>query len=217
MVGFSVEEILKALGGTPQPLIDLILNGTIKGVAGIVGCNNVKVQQDSFHRQLTTELIKRDILVIGTGCWAVAAAKAGLMDLPAQELAGEGLKSVCRQLGIPPVLHMGSCVDCSRMLVLAGALADHLDLDISQLPLVGSAPEWTTEKAVAIGAYFVGSGIPVHLWPLPPILGGPVVTRILTQDAKEVLGGYFFVEEDPILTADKMEAIIMERRGALGI
>ena len=217
MVGFSVEEILKALGGTPQPLIDLILNGTIKGVAGIVGCNNVKVQQDSFHRQLTTELIKRDILVIGTGCWAVAAAKAGLMDLPAQELAGEGLKAVCRQLGIPPVLHMGSCVDCSRMLVLAGALADHLDLDISQLPLVGSAPEWTTEKAVAIGAYFVGSGIPVHLWPLPPILGGPAVTRTLTQDAKDVLGGYFFVEEDPMATADKMEAVIMERRAALGI
>jgi anaerobic carbon-monoxide dehydrogenase catalytic subunit len=217
MVGFTVEEILKALGGTPQPLIDLIVNGTIKGVAGIVGCNNVKVQQDSFHRQLTTELIKRDILVIGTGCWAVGAAKAGLMDLSAQELAGDGLKAVCKSLGIPPVLHMGSCVDCSRMLVLAGALAEHLNIDISQLPLVGSAPEWTTEKAVAIGSYFVGSGIPVHLWPLPPILGGPVVTRILTQDAKEVLGGYFFVEEDPILTADKMEAVIMERRAGLGI
>jgi carbon-monoxide dehydrogenase catalytic subunit len=217
IVGFTVEEILKALGGTPQPLIDLILNGTIKGVAGIVGCNNVKVQQDSFHRQLTTELIKRDILVIGTGCWAVGAAKAGLMDLSAQELAGDGLKGVCEQLGIPPVLHMGSCVDCSRMLELAGAIADHLDLDISQLPLVGSAPEWTTEKAVAIGSYFVGSGIPVHLWPLPPILGGPTVTRILTQDAKEVLGGYFFVEEDPIVTADQMEAIIMERRAALSI
>jgi len=217
MVGFTVEEILKALGGTPKPLIDLILNGTIKGVAGIVGCNNVKVQQDLFHRQLTAELIKRDILVIGTGCWAIGAAKAGLMDLSAQELAGDGLKAVCKQLGIPPVLHMGSCVDCSRMLVLAGAIADHLDLDISQLPLVGSAPEWTTEKAVAIGAYFVGSGVPVHLWPLPPILGSPAVTSILTEGAKDLLGGYFFVEEDPLVAADKMEAIIMERRAALSI
>lgn len=217
MVGFTVEEILKALGGTPQPLIDLIVNGTIKGVAGIVGCNNVKVQQDLFHRGLTEELIKRDILVIGTGCWAVAAAKAGLMDLPAQQLAGPGLQAVCSKLGIPPVLHMGSCVDCSRMLTLAGGIADHLGVDISDLPLVGSAPEWTTEKAVAIGAYFVGSGIPVHLWPLPPILGGPQVTKILTQDAKDVLGGWFFVEEDPIRTADRMEAIIMERRSALGI
>ncbi|MBS1225234.1 MAG: cooS, partial [Proteobacteria bacterium] len=217
MVGFTVEEILKALGGTPQPLIDLIVNGTIKGVAGIVGCNNVKVQQDLFHRGLTTELIKRDILVIGTGCWAVAAAKAGLMDLPAQQLAGPGLQAVCGQLGIPPVLHMGSCVDCSRMLNLAGGIADHLGVDISDLPLVGSAPEWTTEKAVAIGTYFVGSGIPVHLWPLPPILGGPEVTKILTEDAKGVLGGWFFVEEDPIATADQMEKIIMDRRAALGI
>lgn len=217
VVGFSVEEILKALGGTPQPLIDLIVNGTIKGVAGIVGCNNVKVQQDRFHRSLTSELIRRDILVIGTGCWAVAAAKAGFMDLPARELAGPGLRAVCEKLGIPPVLHMGSCVDCSRMLNLAGGIADHLGVDISDLPLVGSAPEWTTEKAVAIGAYFVGSGIPVHLWPLPPILGGPAVTKILTQDAKEVLGGYFFVEEDPVATADLMEKVIMEKRSALGI
>ena len=217
IVGFTVEEILKAIGGTPQPLIDLIVNGTIKGVAGIVGCNNVKVQQDRFHRSLTSELIKRDILVIGTGCWAVAAAKAGFMDLPARELAGPGLRAVCEKLGVPPVLHMGSCVDCSRMLNLAGAIADHLGADISDLPLVGSAPEWTTEKAVAIGAYFVGSGIPVHLWPLPPILGGPAVTKILTRDAKEVLGGYFFVEEDPVATADRMEKIIMEKRSALGI
>jgi carbon-monoxide dehydrogenase catalytic subunit len=139
------------------------------------------------------------------------------MDLSAQELAGDGLKAVCKQLGIPPVLHMGSCVDCSRMLVLAGAIADHLDLDISQLPLVGSAPERTTEKAVAIGSYFVGSGIPVHLWPLPPILGSPAVTSILTEGAKDLLGGYFFVEEDPLVAADKMEAIIMERRAALSI
>ena len=217
IVGFTVEEILKALGGTPQPLIDLIVKGTIKGVAGIVGCNNVKVQQDFFHRTLTEELIKRDILVIGTGCWAIAAAKSGLMDLPARELAGPGLRAVCEQLGIPPVLHMGSCVDCSRMLNLAGALADHLQVDISDLPLVGSAPEWTTEKAVAIGTYFVGSGIPVHLWPLPPILGGPEVTKILTSDAKEVLGGWFFVEENPVATADQMEEIIMERRATLGI
>ncbi len=217
MVGFTVEEILKALGGTPQPLIDLIVNGTIKGVAGIVGCNNVKVQQDRFHRGLTEELIRRDILVIGTGCWAVAAAKAGLMDQSAREKAGPGLQAVCGQLGIPPVLHMGSCVDCSRMLNLAGGIADHLGVDISALPLVGSAPEWTTEKAVAIGTYFVGSGIPVHLWPLPPILGGPEVTKILTQDARDVLGGWFFVEEDPAATADQMEKIIMERRAALGI
>ncbi len=217
VVGFSVEQILAALGGTPAPLVEVIANGTIKGVVGIVGCNNVKVKQDQFHQQLTRELIKRDILVIGTGCWAIAAAKAGLMNLEAQDLAGDGLQAVCKSLGIPPVLHMGSCVDCSRMLVLAGALADYLGVDISALPLAGSAPEWTTEKAVAIGSYFVASGLPVHLWPAPPILGSPAVTQILTEGAKDLLGGYFFVEEDPVATADRMLAIIQEKRAALGI
>ncbi len=217
VVGFSVEQILAALGGTPGPLVDVIANGTIKGVVGIVGCNNVKVKQDLFHQELTRELIKRDILVIGTGCWAIAAAKAGLMNLEAQELAGSGLKAVCKSLGIPPVLHMGSCVDCSRMLVLAGAIADHLGVDISALPLAGSAPEWSTEKAVAIGSYFVGSGLPVHLWPAPPILGSPAVTQILTEGAKDLLGGYFFVEEDPTATAERMLAIINEKRAGLGI
>ncbi|KAA0256872.1 anaerobic carbon-monoxide dehydrogenase catalytic subunit [Deferribacter autotrophicus] len=217
IVGFSVEEILKILGGSVAPLVDAIAKGSIKGVAGIVGCNNVKVKQDLYHQELTKELIKRDILVIGTGCWAIGAAKAGLMDISAQGLAGEGLKAVCKALDIPPVLHMGSCVDCSRMLVLAGALAEHLDVDISDLPLVGSAPEWMTEKAVAIGTYFVGSGVPVHLWPAPPILGGPEVTKILTEGAKELLGGYFFIEEGPEATAKRMEEIILEKRTALGI
>jgi len=115
------------------------------------------------------------------------------------------------------VLHMGSCVDCSRMLVLTGALADHLGVDTAALPVVGSAPEWTTEKAVAIGTYFIGSGLPVHLWPVPPVLGSPAVTKILTESARDLLGGYFFVEEDPLATADRMEAIIMEKRAGLGL
>ncbi|NOY13779.1 MAG: anaerobic carbon-monoxide dehydrogenase catalytic subunit [Deltaproteobacteria bacterium] len=217
MVGFSVEEILKALGGSVAPLVEVIANGSIKGVVGIVGCNNVKVQQDLYHQELTKALIERDILVIGTGCWAIGAAKAGLMDLSARSLAGEGLKAVCQKLGIPPVLHMGACVDCSRMLLLAGALAEHLGVDISDLPLVGSAPEWMTEKAVAIGTYFVGSGVATHLWPAPPILGGPEVTEILTAGAKELLGGYFFIEEGPEATAQRMENIILEKRAALGI
>ncbi|OAG27098.1 anaerobic carbon-monoxide dehydrogenase catalytic subunit [Thermodesulfatator autotrophicus] len=212
VVGFSVEEIIKILGGSPKPLVDAILAGKIKGVVGIVGCNNPKVKHDAFHISLTRELIKKDILVIGTGCWAIAAAKAGLMKIEAQSLAGEGLKEVCQALDIPPVLHMGSCVDCSRMLVLAGALADYLKVDISDLPLVGSAPEWMTEKAVSIGTYFVASGVPVHLWPMPPIGGSEEVVGILTEGIKELLGGYFFVEEDPVKTASLMEEIIMEKR-----
>ncbi|OAQ21374.1 anaerobic carbon-monoxide dehydrogenase catalytic subunit [Thermosulfurimonas dismutans] len=215
VVGFSNEQLLKILGGSLKPLVDAILAGDIKGIAGIVGCNNPKVKHDYYHVTLTKELIKRDILVIGTGCWAIAAAKAGLMRIETQELAGERLRKVCKALNIPPVIHMGSCVDCSRMLTLAGAIADYLEADISDLPLVGSAPEWTTEKAVSIGTYFVASGVPVHLWPAPPISGSPKVVSLLTQEIKNLLGGYFFVEEDPIKTVDIMEAIIQEKRKAL--
>ncbi len=217
IVGFTTEGILSALGGSPKPLVDAIAAGKIKGVAGIVGCNNPKVRHDYNHVNITKELIKRNILVIGTGCWAIACAKAGLMQLKAQEMAGDGLREVCQALNIPPVLHMGSCVDCSRMLTLAGAIADYMKVDISDLPLVGSAPEWMSEKAVSIGTYFVASGIPVHLWPMPPIAGSETVVKILTADLKDLIGGYFFVEEDPIKTADIIEEIIMEKRKALGI
>ena len=217
VVGFTTENIISALGGTPKLLVDAIVGGKIKGVVGIVGCNNSKVKQDYNHVNIARELIKKDILVIGTGCWAIACAKAGLMRLDAMELAGEGLKEVCKALNIPPVLHMGSCVDCSRMLTLAGGIADYLGVDISDLPLVGSAPEWMTEKAVSIGTYFVASGVPVHLWPMPPITGSETVVKILTEDIKDLLGGYFFVEEDPVKTANMMEEIIMEKRKALNI
>jgi len=193
MVGFSVEAILEALGGTPDPLLDAIKSGAIKGVVGIVGCNNPKVTHDFYHVELAKALIAKDILVIGSGCWAIAAAKAGLMQVKTAKMAGPGLQQVCDALKIPPCLHMGSCVDCSRMLVLAGALADTLEIDIDDLPLVGSAPEWLTEKAISIGTFFVASGVSVHLWPMPPIAGGAQVTKILTETAEEVFGGALFV------------------------
>jgi carbon-monoxide dehydrogenase catalytic subunit len=217
IVGFSVEQILAALGGSPEPLLDAVKAGKIRGIVGIVGCNNPKVKQDSFHLGLVKELIKNDVLIIGTGCWAIAAAKAGLMNLKAIDLCGPGLAGVCKSLKIPPCLHMGSCVDCSRMLVLAGALAEALGVDISDLPLVGSAPEWMSEKAVSIGTYFMASGMPVHLWPAPPILGGKEVTSILTEGIKDLVGGYFFVEEDPVKTARLMLESIDDKRKALGI
>ncbi len=217
MVGFSVEAILEALGGTPDPLLDAIKSGAIKGVVGIVGCNNPKVTHDFYHVELAKALIAKDILVIGSGCWAIAAAKAGLMQVKTAKMAGPGLQQVCDALKIPPCLHMGSCVDCSRMLVLAGALADTLGIDIDDLPLVGSAPEWLTEKAISIGTFFVASGVSVHLWPMPPIAGGKQVTKILTETAEEVFGGAFFVEENPGKAAEKMAEIIAQKRSALGL
>ncbi len=216
-VGFSVENLLEVLGGTPAPLIDAIKDGKILGIASIVGCNNPKVPQDYFHINLTKKLLEKNILVIGTGCWGIALAKSGMMDMSYLDSLDVPLKEVCKALNIPPVLHFGSCVDCSRLLVLSGIIADYLDVDTGMLPIVGSAPEWSTEKAVSIGSYFVATGIPVHLWPIPPVFGSANVVNILTEGAKELIDGYFFVEPDVDKTASIMEEIILERRKTLGL
>ncbi|HNX09577.1 MAG TPA: anaerobic carbon-monoxide dehydrogenase catalytic subunit, partial [Methanothrix sp.] len=155
MVGFSVETIVGALGGSLDPLLGAIKSGAIRGIAAVVGCNNPKIVHDFGHVNLVRELIKNDVLVINTGCNAQACAKAGLLVPEAAEMAGDGLKGVCKALGVPPVLHMGSCVDISRILVAAAAIANALGVDVSDLPVAGAAPEWMSEKAVAIGAYVV--------------------------------------------------------------
>ena len=209
--------MLDILGGSIDPLIDALKNGQILGIAAIVGCNNPKITQDYFHVNLTRKLLEKNILVVGTGCWAIAAAKGSLMDVDYLDSLNVPLKEVCKALSIPPVLHFGSCVDCSRLLVLLSALSETLNVDIDRLPVVGSAPEWSTEKAVAIGSYFVATGVPVHLWPMPPIFGSQKVIDILTKGAKELVGGYFFVEGDVDKTVSKIENIILERRKALGL
>ena len=217
MVGFSVEAIVAALGGTLDPLLDAIKGGAIKGIGAVVGCNSVKIQHDYGHVRLLEELIKQDVLVVTTGCNAIAAAKAGLLLPEAAEQAGEGLKGVCQALGIPPVLHMGSCVDISRILVTCAAIANALGVDISDLPAAGAAPEWMSEKAVSIGAYVVSSGVFTVLGTVPPVLGSPVVTEVLTQGANDVVGAVFAVEPDPFKAAQLMIDHIAAKRQALGI
>jgi len=217
MVGFSVEAIVAALGGTLDPLLGAVKSGAIKGLAGVVGCNNPKIQHDYGHINLVKELIKNDVLVVNGGCNAIACAKAGLLLPEAAEMAGEGLKSVCQALGIPPVLHMGSCVDNSRILVALAAVANALGVDISDLPAAGAAPEWMSEKAVSIGTYFISSGVFTVLGTVPPILGSPVVTELLTQGANDVIGAVFAVEPDPFKAAKLMIDHIEEKRAALGI
>jgi carbon-monoxide dehydrogenase catalytic subunit len=217
MAGFSVEAILGALGGTPQPLVDAIAAGTIRGAVGVVGCNNPKVTQDYGHVTLTRRLIENDILVLVTGCAAVANGKAGQMVPDAAAMAGPGLRAVCESLGIPPVLHMGSCVDNTRILVLAAALARHLGVDISQLPLAGAAPEWYSEKAVAIGAYVVASGITTVLGVQPPIFGSKAVVDLLANGLEGVVGAKFAVEPDPEKAAVLIRRHIEDKRRALGL
>jgi len=217
MGGFSVEAILSALGGTPKPLVDAIIAGTIRGAVAVVGCNNPKLPQDLAHIELTRQLIENDILVLVTGCAAVANGKAGQMLPESAALAGPGLRSVCEALGIPPVLHMGSCVDNSRVIALAAALASYLGVDIDQLPLAGAAPEWYSEKAVAIGAYVVASGITTVLGVQPPIFGSPHVVQLLADGLDGVVGAKFAVEPDPDKAALLIRRHIEAKREALGL
>ncbi|TYO93881.1 anaerobic carbon-monoxide dehydrogenase catalytic subunit [Desulfallas thermosapovorans] len=217
MAGFSVEALLAALGGTLSPLIDALKSGSVKGIAGVVGCNNPKYRQDYSHLTFIRELIKNDILVVATGCAAIACAKDGMLLPGAADEAGEGLKAVCKGLNVPPVLHMGSCVDISRILTVAAAIANALGVDIADLPLVGAAPEWMSEKAVSIGAYVIGSGIFTILGTVPPVLGSKNVAALLTSGADEVIGAKFAVEEDPVAAAELAVKHIAGKRVSLGL
>ena len=217
MVGFSVETIVGALGGSLDPLLSAIKGGSVRGIGAVVGCNNPKVTQDYGHINLVKELIKNNVLVVTTGCNAQACAKAGLLLPEAADMAGEGLKGVCKSLGIPPVLHMGSCVDISRILVAAAAIANALGVDISDLPAAGAAPEWMSEKAVAIGTYVVASGVYTVLGTVPPVLGSQSVTALLTNGAQGVVGARFAVECDPFKASQLMIDHIDSQRRKLGL
>jgi carbon-monoxide dehydrogenase catalytic subunit len=222
--GFSVDAIKYMLGGrfrpSFRPLNDAIMADRIHGVAGIVGCTNPKTKVDAYINILTRELIRRNVLVLKTGCAAVASAKEGIMTPEtALEKAGKGLREVCEAVGIPPVLHMGSCVDNTRLLeaatemVLEGGLGE----DISQIPAVGVAPEWMSEKAIAIGCYFVASGIDVILGHPFHISGSENVTRFLNEGTRSMFNASFHNIPDPMEAADRIMEILDEKREKLGI
>ena len=217
MTGFSNEAILGALGGTIEPLLDAVKAGKIRGFVGIVGCNNPKFPQDSCNVGLAKELIKRDIMVLATGCITTAAGKAGLLVPEGIQMAGTGLSEICSALGIPPVLHMGSCVDNSRILQLCALIADALGVDISDLPVAASSPEWYSEKAAAIATYAVASGIYTHLGLPPNILGSQTVTDLVLHGLEDLVGASFVVEPDPIKAAELIDARISAKRTALGL
>ncbi len=224
IAGFSHETINYLLGGvfraSYRPLNDNIINGRIRGVAGVVGCSNVRVTHDDVHVKMVKELIKNDVLVLQTGCAAMACAKAGLMTLEAAaEFAGAGLASVCEAVGIPPVLHLGACIDNSRILMAATAMVKDGGLgdDICDLPAVGAAPEWMSEKAIAIGQYFVSSGVYTVFGATWPTLGSKEVTDFLFKGMEELYGGKWDFEPDPIKAAHLMIEQIDKKRKALGI
>lgn len=217
VTGFGVESILGALGGSLDPLLDAVKSGAIKGIVAVVGCTNNRNGHDTIGVNLMKELIKKDILVINAGCMSSAAQIESLMTPEAAELAGEGLKGVCKALGIPPCLNFGSCVDIGRIGVVVTAIANILGVDPSQLPVAVSAPEYLEQKAVADGIFAVAFGLLTHLGPVPPVTGSPLVTRILTEDVESLTGGKVMVEQDPAKAAVIIESHIVSKRKALGI
>jgi len=222
IAGFTAETAFNILGGryrsTYRPLNDAIISGRLRGAAGVVGCCNPNIKHDWAHMTMIKELIKNDVLVVTTGCSAIAAAKVGLLDPEeGKRFAGRGLQEICEAVGIPPVLHLGSCVDNSRILIVLsnvvkeGGLGD----DLSDLPVAGAAPEWMSEKAVAIGFYVVASGVFTIFGTPQPVLGSKNVTRYLCDDLEKIVGGKYAFEADPVKAARLMIEHMNKKRAAL--
>jgi len=225
VAGFTKEVVYQILGGkyrsTYRPLNEAIISGRLRGLAGVVGCNNPKQTHDYFHTTLVKELIKKDVLVLQTGCAAIACAKQGLLIPEAAALyAGPGLKEICDAVGIPPVLHLGACVDNSRILTAASHIIEEggLGQDLSDIPAAGCAPEWMSEKAITIGFYFVASGVYTVFGASPfATLGSKNLTEYLTKGIEDEVGGRFEFCDDPIKMAELMIAHIDKKRKALNL
>jgi carbon-monoxide dehydrogenase catalytic subunit len=223
VAGFSHETINHILGGafraSYRPLNDNIINGRIRGVGAVVGCDSCRAEAGRPNTTVVKELIANNVLVLVTGCVATSCGREGLLRPEAAELAGPGLREVCETVGMPPVLHMGSCVDNSRILIAAteivkeGGLGD----DISEIPAAGCAPEWMSEKAIAIGQYFVASGFFVVFGRTFPTTGSKDLTDFLFEGIEEVYGGKWALASDPIEMAQLMIQAIDKKREALGI
>jgi carbon-monoxide dehydrogenase catalytic subunit len=218
IAGFSTEAVMKAIGNDLGALVDVIAKGQIKGVVALANCSTLRNgPQDWNTVNLTKQLIARDILVVAGGCGNHALEVAGLCNLDAVEQAGEGLKGVCKALGIPPVLSFGTCTDTGRISMLVTALADHLGVDIPDLPIAVTAPEWMEQKATIDGLFAVAYGAYTHLSPTPFITGAPNLVKLLTEDVEELTGGKIALGDDPIQVAEGIEAHIITKRRKLGL
>lgn len=218
IAGFSTEAVLGALGNSLDPLVKVIADGSIKGVVALANCSTLRNgPQDWNTVNLTKELIKRDILVVAGGCGNHALEVAGLCSLDAANIAGEGLKAVCNLLKIPPVLSFGTCTDTGRISMLVTALADHLDVDIPDLPIAVTAPEWMEQKATIDGIFAVAYGAYTHLSPTPFLTGAPNLVKLVTEDIEGLTGGKVALGDDPVEVADAIEAHIISKRQALGL
>ncbi|MCE8424582.1 MAG: anaerobic carbon-monoxide dehydrogenase catalytic subunit [Candidatus Methanoperedens sp.] len=218
VIGFSAEACLVALGGTLDPLVDVIKKGTLKGVVALVSCTTLRDGgQDINTLKIARELIKRDILVISAGCGNAALQVGGLTTLEAKEEAGPGLKAVCELLKIPPVLSFGTCTDTGRITLLVTAVADALGVDPSALPVAVTAPEYMEQKATIDAIFALAFGLYTHVAPLPPVAGAPRLVKLITQDIEGITGGKIAIETDMVEAANGIEAHIMKKRSGLGL
>jgi carbon-monoxide dehydrogenase catalytic subunit len=231
LTGISVEALVSVLSAANArdplaPVVDAVASGDILGAVGIVGCPNPKLRYSSMTERMAALLLRNDVLIVTTGCVNHILAQAGFLTGEATEkYAGEKLKKVLTALGkaaglgapLPPVLHMGSCVDNSRIYDLLAALAGKIGIEISQLPVAGSAPEFITEKAISIGSFFLAAGILVHVAPPPRVFGSPFAIGLLTEKLPGINGGKVLVETDPEKAAGGIVAHIRAKRQALGL
>jgi carbon-monoxide dehydrogenase catalytic subunit len=218
LTGFSTEAVLGALGGTLEPLLEVIKKGDIAGVVALVSCTTLKGGgQDTMTVAVAKELIRRNFLVLSAGCGNAACQVAGLNSLEAQEWAGDRLKAVCKALGLPPVLSFGTCTDTGRLALLVGAVAGALGVDTAALPVAVTAPEYMEQKAVIDAFSAVALGLYTHVSPVPPVTGATDVVNLLTRDVEGLTGGKLAVETDPVAAVDGIERHIAGKRRALGI
>jgi carbon-monoxide dehydrogenase catalytic subunit len=226
-VGYPTEQIIKHLDnvtnshvdviGSYRPAIDAIKAGVLRGAVAIVGCNNPRVRPDFSHFEIMKELIANDILIVATGCAAQMATKAGLLNKDAKYICGDGLRRVCELVDIPPILHMGACVDISRMMLLATGIANDWGVDITKIPVVGCAPEWMSEKAVSIANYVVSTGLDVYLGIEPQVKGSSQMMELITEGTKKMTGAGFIINTDPHVLVKSIIEGIEAKRALLGI
>ncbi|MDR1094799.1 MAG: anaerobic carbon-monoxide dehydrogenase catalytic subunit [Spirochaetaceae bacterium] len=227
VVGYPTEQIIKHLDGVTnshveelgsyKPAVDAIRAGVLRGAVGIVGCNNPKVRPDFSHLEIIQELLKNDVLVVATGCAAQLATKAGLLNYEAKWACGDGLRRVCDLVHIPPILHMGACVDISRILLLVTGIAKDWGVNMTQLPIVGCAPEWMSEKAVSIANYVVSSGVDVYLGIEPQVKGSSQMMELITEGTRKITGAGYIINTDPKELVKSILDGIEAKRAALGI
>jgi len=219
IVGFSPESIVKALGGTLDPLLDAIKKGTIKGVVGMVSCTTLRDHGQDVHTiNIVKELIKRDILVLSMGCGNAAMQVGGLCSLDAKQYAGPGLKAICEALKVPPVLSFGTCTDTGRFADLGYAVSKALgDVPLKDLPIAVAAPQYMEQKATIDAIIALAMGLYTYVNPIPTVTGGPELVKLLTHDLKDITGGLLSVEPDPVKAVDGIMAHIMANRKKLGI